>query len=213
MKKVKTAIFTIAAFFTLSGCAAGRTSTFPPRQNAVYVSRDGGLYTAILQNYDESSDTGYDAQELKAMAQKEAAEYNSTYGSGQGQDPVSVAECTVEQGTASVIYQYATPEDLCRFTQISQDAYNHPDSLEVTTNSERLAEETPWEEGAWIDAEKNSTAALETVMKKKDLPMVVVSGAVTLQTEGRILYYSGAVNLKDEYTVQVTEGTAYVVFR
>ncbi len=50
-------------------------------------------------------------------------------------------------------------------------------------------------------------------MKKKDLPMVIVTGTVTIQTEGRILYYSGAVNLKDEFTAQVTEGTAYIVFR
>ena len=42
---------------------------------------------------------------------------------------------------------------------------------------------------------------------------IIVTGTVTIQTEGRILYYSGAVNLKDEFTAQVTEGTAYIVFR
>ena len=65
----------------------------------------------------------------------------------------------------------------------------------------------------WTDARKSNTTDLETVMKKKDLPMVIVTGTVTIQTEGRILYYSGAVNLKDEFTAQVTEGTAYIVFR
>ena len=43
--------------------------------------------------------------------------------------------------------------------------------------------------------------------------MVVAEGTVTIQTEGRILYYSGAVELRDEYTAQVTGGTAYIVFR
>ena len=81
----------------------------------------------------------------------------------------------------------------------------------MSTNSISLTEEDA--QRTWTDARKSNTTDLETVMKKKDLPMVIVTGTVTIQTEGRILYYSGAVNLKDEFTAQVTEGTAYIVFR
>lgn len=211
MKKAKAAAFAIAAGFMISGCISGKTSTFPPRQNAIYVARDGRMYTALTESYD-SSDTGYDSEELRSMAAEEAAGYNEAYGREENQEPVIVAECTVEEGTATIVYQYMTAEDLCRFTDISQDTANHPESLEITTNSMSLTEE---EEGqmAWTDVRKESATDLETVRKKNDLPMVVVTGAVTVQTEGRILYYSGAVNLKDEFTAQVAEGTAYIVFR
>ena len=60
---------------------------------------------------------------------------------------------------------------------------------------------------------KNSAVTSQEVLKKKDLPMAVVSGPVTVQTEGKIIFYSGAVDLTDEYTAKVTEGTAWIVFR
>ena len=209
MKKAGLAVWALGLGVMAAGCAP-KTSTFPPRQNTIYVSRTGGLYTAIIENYDPL-DTGYSAQELMDMAVEELSEYNAEYGAGADSEPVSVAECAVSEGTASIVYKYAGPEDLCRFTDISQDAVNHPESLMLTTNSANIAGEDIG--GTWTDARKKEAASLETVMKKKDLPMVVVSGNVTVQTEGRILYYCGAVDLKDEYTAQVTEGTAYIVFR
>ncbi len=209
MKKAGLTAFLLSLGLAAAGCSP-RTSAFPPKQNGIYVTRSGQVYTSIVENYDPS-DTGYSAEELRAMAEEELAEYNRQYGAGGDAALVSVAECMVAEGKASIVYQYAGPEDLCRFTDISQDTKNHPENLMVTTNSANLAEEGI--SGTWTDARKNQVASLETVTKKKDLPMVVVSGDVTVQTEGRILYYSGSVNLKDEYTAQVTEGTAYIVFR
>ncbi|MCI8534280.1 MAG: hypothetical protein HFG68_01690 [Hungatella sp.] len=210
MKKAKAAAFAIVTGLMVSGCISGKTSTFPPQQDAVYVTRDGRLYTALTESYDPS-DTGYNAEELKAMASEEAAGYNEVYGVEGSNEPVIIAECMVEEGNATIVYQYTTAEDLCRFTDISQDTANHPESLVMSTNSISLTEEDA--QRTWTDARKSNTTDLETVMKKKDLPMVIVTGTVTIQTEGRILYYSGAVNLKDEFTAQVTEGTAYIVFR
>lgn len=209
MGKARLAVLTLCLAAMAAGCLPG-ASAFPPRQNAVYVSRDGSLYTAIIETYDPSG-AGYDREELKAMAQEEVMRYNGQYGAGADVRPVSIAECAVEEGTASIVYQYASPEDLCRFTEMSQDDANHPESLRVTTNSENLAEGQI--EGDWTDARKNEPASLDAVRKREGLPMVVVSGAVTVQTEGRILYYCGAVNLKDEYTAQVEQGTACIVFR
>lgn len=210
MRKAGVTACALTAGILLAGCAKPGASTFPPNQSAIYVSREGALYTSLTESYDPS-DTGYDAGELRAMAEEEAAEYNRTYGAAAGQGPVSVAECKVEEGTAQVVYQYTGPEDLCRFTQDSQDEVNHPESLMVTTNSAYLQGEAGG--GTWTDARKNTTVSLEAVTKKRDLPMVVVTGGVTVQTEGRILYYSGAVQLEDEYTARVLEGTAQIVFR
>lgn len=209
MNKTGLAAWVLGLGITAAACSP-KTSMFPPDQNAIYVARDGGLYTAIIEKYDPS-DTGYDAEELRAMAAEELSEYNEEFAQGADGQPVTIVECQVAEGTASMVYQYAGPEDLCRFTQIGQDTVNHPESLVVTTNSAALTGEDV--QGTWIDARKKETASLETVMKRKNLPMVVVSGAVTIQTESRILYYCGDVELKDEYTAQVAEGTAYIVFR
>ena len=82
MGKTAVAVLAILTGVMLSGCAWGKGSTFPPEQNVIYVSKDGGLYTAIVEHYDPS-DTGYSADELKDMAFKEAADYNKEYGGGQ----------------------------------------------------------------------------------------------------------------------------------
>ncbi len=208
MRKAKAAVLAMGLGVMAAGCSP-KTSTFPPNQNAIYVSRDGEVYTAIVEEYDPS-DTGYSGEELRVMAEAELSEYNGEFAGGGDVLPVSIEACTVSEGKASIVYKYAGPEDLCRFTQMSQDMKNHPESLEVTTNSANIAGE---DTGNWTDARKKEVAALETVMKRKDLPMVIVDGAVTVQTEGRILYYCGAVEMKDEYTASVTEGTAYIVFR
>lgn len=210
MKKIKMAAAGVLLGILLSGCGAGRTSTFPSQHSAVYVSKEGGIYTALVENYDPS-DTGYSAEELKAMADREAAVYNSQYGAAGGQELVRVTECTLSGGTATVVHQYATGEDLCRFTRMSQDVSNHPQEFQITTNSVYLTGDDS--QGGWTDARKNSAATVGTVRKKQDLPLIVVTGPVTVQTEGRILYYSGAVTLSDEYTASVAEGEGYIVFR
>lgn len=208
MRKARVAALALGLGVTAAGCSP-KTSTFPPNQNAIYVSRDGELYTAIVEEYDPS-DTGYSTEELRAMAEAELLEYNGEFAGSGDVLPVSIAGCSVSEGKASIVYKFAGAEDLCRFTDMSQDVKNHPEGLMVTTNSADIAGE---DTGTWTDARKKEAASLETVMKRKDLPMVAVNGAVTVQTEGRILYYCGAVELKDEYTASVTEGTAYIVFR
>jgi len=210
MKKHFIAVAGISIGILLTGCARSRTSTFPPEQSAIYVSREGALYTSLVRDYDPS-DTGYNTEELLAMAQSEVTEYNSGQGADSGQVPVAVADCRVEEGTASIVYAYAGADHLLRFTELTQDEDNHPETLEVSTNTLYFAA------GAapvvWTDARKNAAADQNTVLKKKDLPLVAVTGPVTVQTEGQILYYSGQVDLKDEFTARIAEGTAYIVFR
>lgn len=210
MRKTRGMIFATAAALALSGCAWGKTSTFPPGQNTIYVSGDCNFYTALLESYDPA-DTGYSDQELRAMAASEAAEYNGEYGTAGNEEPVAIQECSVSDGTARVVYRYGTAEDLCRFTEMSQDTANHPKRLGVTADFSDVADEDL--QGTWTDAGKNEAVSSEKVLKKSGHPMVIVSGTVTVQTEGKILYYKGAVTLKDEYTARVTGGTAYIVFR
>ena len=75
MKKAKITAVIIMAGLLLYGCKGG-SSTFPPEQSAIYVNRSGEIYTALVGTYDSSKDY-YDSAEFKAMAEKEAADYNA----------------------------------------------------------------------------------------------------------------------------------------
>lgn len=213
MKKVKVAAVIILSGLLLYGCKmGGESSQFPPNQSTIYVSRDGEIYTALVKEYDTSHGY-YNGEELKAMAEQEAAKYNAEYPSGQEDiSAVSLAECSLENGTAKVVYRYLTADDLCRFTEESQDQANHVETLKVSTVADGLGEMNE-AKGAWVDVKKNSTIDPGEVMKQSKLHLVVATGASSIQTEGKILYYCGNVNLKDEFTAEITEGSACLIFK
>lgn len=214
MKKAKLAAIAVMAGLMLYGCSGGGgSSAFPPEQSAIYINRDGEIYSALVKEYDTSRDY-YDAAELKAMAEKEVAAYNAEHPVNQegSKGAVTLTDCTMENGKARIVYQYADGTNLSQFTGQFQDAVNHAQSLEVSTVAEGLTQGKVTD-GTWIDVKKNSTAALDDVMKQSKLHLVSVNGAVSVQTEGKILYYSGNVTLKDEFTAEITEGNAYLVFK
>ncbi len=215
MKKAKITAVIIMAGLLLYGCKGG-SSTFPPEQSAIYVNRSGEIYTALVGTYDSSKDY-YDSAEFKAMAEKEAADYNAEHPTGQdngdnSSKAVSLTECSLENGTVKVVYQFLTGDDLCRFTEGTQDNSNHVESLGISTVAEGLADAN-LAGGTWIDVKKNTTIDAGEIMKQSKLRLVSVNGAASIQTEGKILYYSGNLNLKDEFTAEVTDGNAYLVFK
>ena len=63
MKNHFIAVAGISIGILLTGCARSRTSTFPPEQSAIYVSREGALYTSLVRDYDPS-DKGYNTEEI-----------------------------------------------------------------------------------------------------------------------------------------------------
>ncbi|MCI8724518.1 MAG: hypothetical protein HFG66_00045 [Hungatella sp.] len=213
MKRFKVAAVIILSGLLLYGCKmGGESSQFPPEQSTIYVSRDGEVYTALVKEYDTSHGY-YSAEELKAMAEQEAAEYNAEYPSGQeGAAAVSLTECSLENGTAKVVYRYLTGDDLCRFTEAAGDQINQVEDFKVSTVADGLGKmnETG---GTWVEVKNNSTIDPGEIMKKSKLNLVVITGGASVQTEGKILYYSGNVNLKDEFTAQVTEGSACLIFK
>lgn len=215
MKKAQIIAVAALSGLLLYGCVGGGgRSAFPPEQSSIYVNRKGKIYTALVGTYDASRDY-YDLEELKAMAAKEAAAYNEEHPAGQaggGQAAVSLADCSLGNGTARVVYQYLTGEDLCRFTQEAQDEANHAESFNVSTVADGLADASI-AGGTWVDVRKNTTIDAGEIMKQGKLHLVAVTGGVCVQAEGKILYYSGNLNLTDEFTAEVTDGTAYLVFK
>lgn len=216
MRKARIAAVIVLAVSMLFGCKA-EVSPFPPEQSAIFVSKAGEIYSAIVETYDASK-TYYDAAELKTLAEAEAAAYNQQYpvvsgGVGEGEtSAVALSSCTLENGVAKVIYQYADGKSLCRFTKQVQDEKNHAEALSVSTVAEGLLAGKVTD-GTWFNVKKGTAAAVEEVMKQSRLSLISVEGTVTVQTEGPILYYSGDVILKDAYTADISDGNAYLVFK
>ncbi len=199
-----------AAAFLLTGC--GR-SPLAAERSEIYIDGDGGLYTVLYGVYDAAKDY-YREEELAARAEDEAAAYNAEHSAGvrRPEEMVSVEKVRLGDGTASVVLRYSDAEHLIRFTEASQDEENHTEMLSVTTVGEGLSGRVE-EAEAWIDAKRNDPVTPEQIRRRADLHLVAVAGPVTLQTEKRILYYSGAVSLLDPYTAQVADGDAYLVYK
>ncbi len=216
MRRAKVAAVILFAVSMLFGCKA-EVSPFPPEQSAIYVNKAGEIYSAIVETYDAGK-TYYDAAELKELAEAEAAAYNQenpvvSGGLGEGGTAAVVLNaCTLENGIARVIYQYADGKSLSRFTEKVQDEKNHAEALTTSTVAEGLLAGKVTD-GTWFDVKKGAAVSMDEVMKQSKLSLVSVEGTVTVQTEGAILYYSGDVILKDAYTAEISDGNAYLVFK
>ncbi len=224
---VMTAAAVVAVSVFLTGCGVGRGS-FPEDRSAIYIAKDGGLYTVLCGAYDAAKDY-YSEEELTARIEEEVAAYNAEHsadawqteekpaGAGgtdarQMEEAVTVERVCLGDGTASVVLRYSDAENLMRFTEASQDTYNHTEKLSVTMVGEGLPD-VPGADEAWIDAKRNDPVTPEQIRRRTDLHLITAAGPVTVQTEKRILYYSGAVSLLDKYTAQVSDGDAYIVFK
>ncbi len=222
------AVTAVAAFagLLLYGCKAD-SGSFPSKQSTVYVSEDGGIYSSLVESYD-AANTDYKVEELKAAAQEEAEAYNAgrqaggsgAAGGSQGAESgmaaggqaVTLADCSLENGTATVVYQYQTGEDLCRFARQSQDDKNQVEQFSVSTVEQGLLDGKV-SDGAWVNVKKNEKASLNDVMKQGGFRLVSVTGTTVVQTEKPILFYSGNVALKDKHTAEIAGGSAYLVFK
>ncbi len=237
MKKLRNVLGLFAgASLLLTGCLGGKTSPFPPVQTAIYVSADGSLYTALREDLREVfgevgqelsggaadaeallqellGDDGPVEEELSAMAEREASAYIADSKSPVTDKPaVQVHTCQVKDGVATLVYEYGSPEALVEFTERTQDMENHPEALAITTVGQGLVEGMV-SDGSWIRVDKKSPVELKEVLAQSDRRLVSVRGAVTVQTEGRILYCSGDVTVKDAYTAEIAGGNAYLVFQ
>ncbi len=219
------AVIVAAAVVFLTGCGAGGDS-FPADRSAIYIAKDGGLYTVLCGAYDAAKDY-YSEEELTARVEEEVAAYNAEHladawqteakpagrtDARQMEEAVSVERVRLGGGTASIVLRYSDAENLIRFTEASQDTDNHAEKLSVTMVGEGLPD-VPGEDEAWTDAKRNDPVTPEQIRRRTDLHLVAVTGPVTVQAEKRILYYSGAVSLLDKYTAQVADGDAYIVFK
>lgn len=205
MKKVKLAALIFAAGFLLNGCSGASRGGFQPVENSIYVASDGSVSTATIETVQGEQ---YTEEALLSFAEQEVAAFNEKMGSsararneeGQEKLPAAVQSCTIADGKAVMILDYADPQYAVAF---SEEHGNPVTALTVSPVSGDLPE---------LKKTDGSPADQEEAVKSGGV-MIQTEGAVTLQTDGRIRYITDGVTVVDERTVRTPESASAVIFK
>ncbi len=209
MKKKKAVLAALIAAGMLTGCLGrGGGSILNTESSRIYVTAEGTLQTETVQTYTDQD--YYHAEELEAYLEKTVSEYNGAHGQG----AVTLDSCTLEKGTARMIYHYGSGNDLVGFVTEYEDTENQVDSIAVTPVADILGQiET--EGTVFVKASDRKKADRKAVSEKGEYHAVVVETQkpVTIQTQGKIIYVSNNAVIKDRHTVETTQGKIYIIFK
>ena len=221
MKNRKVILAALAVTFGLAAAGCGqqsKTGTWNANINSVYVTQAMEVESALVYSSDQFNEL-YNRDELAEFAKAAVAEYNSENGAeaaaenteGKAKLPVALKSCSLEGRTGVLIFDYAAPEYFTSFAEASEDDTHTITSLAV----QKVAEAEGISEAAFTDR-KGKAVTAENVVKKTDAVAVIVEGAGTIFTEGKILYVAGdqtPVEIKDDFTAATGEGKSYIIFQ
>ncbi len=209
MKKRKAVLAAVIAAGMLTGCL-GRSGSnaLNAESSRIFVTGDGVLQTATVETYAEKD--YYNAEELKAYLEEAALAYNKAHGEG----AVTLDSCSMEKGTARMIFNYKSGDDLSGFAYEYEDKDNQVDSISVHAFSEILGQ-SETEGISFLKASDGKPAEKKELSHREQSHAVVVESKhpVTIQTEGKLLFVSDNVVIKDQNTVQTAEGKSYIIFK
>lgn len=204
MKNMKIVLEVLAAGTLLYGCKSSDTSTFQPAQSSIFVARDGGISSALVEKYDKDY---YSESELKAEIEKAVAEYNAE----KGADLTSLKSCTMKDGKASAVFTYVSGDAMVDFAETTGDHSMALTSFSTSTVTD-LVNQGTISDAAIVDINGKAVSA-DTLGKETSLHAITMDGSGTVQTQGKIVYMSEGCTLKDSFTVVVPEGNHYIVFK
>lgn len=215
----------LAAAFSLGawGCQrAGGGYDFQPEASSIYVSEDGNIQSATVEEYEKDY---YSQSGLEEFLSEQVAAYNKGLGAAElghniegGQKlPAAVVSCSLEEGKAMVIYEYADSESFLDFAEEFHDADNLVSELKTGTAAEARAE--GWlADGDFIKpgrGQDTADASDDEIGRLSDQQAVLVTTdhPVTLETGGRIRYMTRGVSLQDKNMARIPEGTHVIIFK
>lgn len=208
MKKRKAVLTALLAAGMLTGCLGnGGSSTLNSESSRIYVTEEGTFQTATVESYVQQE--YYNGDELKTFLEEAVSQYNGA----NGQNQVTLDSCTLDNGTAKMMFHYASPDALIGFTTQYEDKENQVESIAVDKLSEVYGQSES--EGVTFIKADGKKADQKAVSKRGESQAVVVTSAnpVTIQTQGKILFVSDNVVIKDSHTVQTTKGKSYIIFK
>jgi hypothetical protein len=209
MKKRKAFLVAVTAAVLIAGCnGRGGTSTLDSQSSRIFVTNEGALQTSTVETYEDQA--YYSEQEWKAELETAVAKFNAEHGEG----AVKLNSSSMGKGTARMVFDYATGEDLAAFTEKYRDTANLVSGITVS-ELKNTAASFAAEEVTFLKAADGKTATTEELVKNGDYHVVVIEGEhpVTVQTEGRISFVSDNAKIVDHYTAQTDGGKSYIIFK
>lgn len=207
MKKRKVVLTVLISVGLLTGCL-GRDSALNSESSRIYVTDEGTFQTATVEAYAEQD--YYNADGLKSDLEEAVAAYNGDHGEG----AVTLNSCSMEKGIAKMIFSYGSGEDLVSFSSQYEDKDNMVDSISISSLSDVLGQGKT--EGiVFLNASDGKQAEEKTLNAKGENHAIIVETQtpVTIQTQGKLLFVSENVEIKDHYTVIAAPGKSYIIFK
>ncbi len=205
-----------AAAMLATGCGRGSGGKWPAGVNSVYVTEEQAVESVLVYTSEQFNDL-YDQEELAAFVGQAVSDYVAEHGTvevkGESRPPVSMRSCSLEGQTGTVVFTFASPEDFVEFAKATGDDTHSITSLSVRTVSEERRAGNLSEEIGFVNA-KGKAVSTDEVAKRQDYKVVIVEGAGTICTEGKIAYTSqGTAVSEDGHTAVTDGGRHFIVFK
>ena len=197
-RKSLAALFAGALILGLSACGQQQSldlSADTVKETTVYARSDGSLDVAYMESFTESY---YSKNELAEYAASVAKEYNQEHNSA-----ISVEGVNVADGSAVLIMRFDDAEVFADFDKGDTISYRLFSENDAHAEFDDLRFEPSGKKGS-----KSLIFGNEVI--DKNHMVAEVDGAVLLQTEGKIAYYSGG-ELIDEHHIRSFENETTVV--
>ncbi|MFR5602092.1 MAG: hypothetical protein ACLTKI_07020 [Lachnospiraceae bacterium] len=212
MKKGGGLLIAVLAMALMSGCAAfgGGSAGFSPDADSIYVEKDQTVHSALVDTFENKE--YYDQQSFQTFVEEAVSAFNTEMGTEGSETPsVKLESSQLENGTAQVIFQYASAADVLSFAKATGDDSMGLTDFAVDTVGDALVQ------GKVIDGAfyKPDGAAVsnETVTKQSSAVVITTEGTARIQTESKILYVTEGVTVEADNAAVTPEGRSYIIFK
>jgi len=212
-KKCAVWMAAMTAGLLLAGCGQQQPAAWEAKENSIYVTRAMEVQSALVYRAEQPNEL-YSSEELAAFAGEAVAAYNEAQGaeaasSNEGREtklPVALKSCSLEGETGTLVFEYADPGQFVTFSQETGDNTHSVTELAVAAVSKDTLpdQELLKPDGKPADAEKAAST--------KDGRVVIVEGAATVYTEGKIDYVTAGVGVTGSNVAVTPEGRSAIVF-
>lgn len=198
MKRTLIYIITILSFLMLVGCSKKEIFLTADDivNDTILVKRDGGLYVAIVEDFDKNY---YNLSELNEFVSKEVNAYNNKVGSNE----VTIEGLALKDGKAVMILEYTK--------MAHYSAFNNMPAAYFSANTENVALELP---SKYMDVKKDATVDKDVAMKNSKNQVLVLYEPYEIIVEGKIKFHSSNATYVDENKIMSnSEDMTVVIYR
>lgn len=215
-KRLIAGVFAAVLSLGLTACSSVK---FEPTETSIFIQKDRKVVSAEIESFDNSAyadSPRYKEDELKAFVEDAVITYNSENGGAakayveeKGEElPVAVESLTVADNTATLLLDFASADDYLLFNGTA-DAAPVKDLIIGTVQD---GVNSGLDFSSMVNAD-GTDADLDKLTSSSKYSLVSVTGSTVMKVEGKVVYMSAGVTLKDEHTVVTTDDTSYIIFK